>query len=99
MIYPQVPDSLAPIIPKGTLFDPPAIVPQKPLSADSLYFGKKETTDAKEISKPDKNNGSNNWVVSGNKTQSGFPILANDPHLAIPGMVFIFSILKHISFR
>lgn len=27
---------------------------------------------------------SNNWVVAGSKTASGFPILANDPHLAIP---------------
>jgi penicillin amidase len=26
---------------------------------------------------------SNNWVVSGNKTASGLPILANDPHLEI----------------
>jgi len=26
---------------------------------------------------------SNNWVVSGQKTKSGFPILANDPHLEI----------------
>jgi penicillin G amidase len=24
--------------------------------------------------------GSNNWVVSGEKTESGFPIMANDPH-------------------
>lgn len=27
--------------------------------------------------------GSNNWVISGKKTQSGYPILANDPHRAI----------------
>ena len=27
--------------------------------------------------------GSNNWVLSGAKTQSGYPILANDPHRAI----------------
>jgi len=27
--------------------------------------------------------GSNNWVISGSKTQSGYPILANDPHRAI----------------
>jgi penicillin amidase len=27
--------------------------------------------------------GSNNWAVSGKKTASGFPILANDPHLAL----------------
>lgn len=29
------------------------------------------------------NIGSNNWVVRGTKTQSGFPIMANDPHRAI----------------
>ncbi|GAA0590405.1 penicillin acylase family protein [Virgibacillus siamensis] len=28
-------------------------------------------------------NGSNNWVVSGKKTQSGMPLLANDPHLGL----------------
>jgi len=27
--------------------------------------------------------GSNNWVVGGSRTESGLPILANDPHLAI----------------
>lgn len=27
--------------------------------------------------------GSNNWVVSGEKTESGFPIMANDPHRKI----------------
>jgi penicillin G amidase len=27
--------------------------------------------------------GSNNWVISGSRTQSGKPILANDPHLGI----------------
>ena len=32
---------------------------------------------------PDKDNGSNNWAVSGTKTASGFPILANDPHLGL----------------
>lgn len=29
------------------------------------------------------NIGSNNWIVSGTKTQSGFPMLANDPHRAL----------------
>ncbi len=28
-------------------------------------------------------NGSNNWVVSGKKTESGLPLLANDPHLGL----------------
>lgn len=27
--------------------------------------------------------GSNNWAVSGKKTASGYPLLANDPHLAL----------------
>ena len=83
IIYPQVPDSLMPIVPKGTLFDAPSIVPVKPSSADSLYFGNKQPVTVTEISKPDKNNGSNNWVVAGSKTQSGWPILSNDPHLEL----------------
>lgn len=33
--------------------------------------------------KPDEWNGSNNWVVSGDRTESGLPILSNDPHLSI----------------
>lgn len=33
--------------------------------------------------KPDKDNGSNNWALAGSKTQSGRPILCNDPHLGL----------------
>ena len=83
MIYPQVPDSLKPIVPQGTVFPKPAIVPVQPALADSLYFGKKEIIAEQEISKPDINNGSNNWVVAGSKTKSGAPILCNDPHLEL----------------
>ncbi|MFT4417089.1 penicillin acylase family protein [Fredinandcohnia humi] len=32
---------------------------------------------------PNEFNGSNNWVVSGSKTESGLPILADDPHLGL----------------
>ncbi|MDQ0214691.1 penicillin amidase [Oikeobacillus pervagus] len=32
---------------------------------------------------PPEFNGSNNWVVSGEKSQSGKPILADDPHLSL----------------
>ena len=90
MIYPEVNDSLVPIVPKGTLFDAPGIVPLEPYSADSLYFKNKQTVAAREISKPDKDNGSNNWVVAGSKTQSGSPILSNDPHLdlSLPSIWF-----------
>lgn len=35
--------------------------------------------------------GSNNWVVSGKKSKSGFPLLANDPHraLAVPSLRYL----------
>jgi penicillin amidase len=33
------------------------------------------------LDKADKDVGSNNWAVSGRKTQTGSPILCNDPHL------------------
>ncbi|MBO8155568.1 MAG: penicillin acylase family protein [Bacillaceae bacterium] len=32
---------------------------------------------------PNPFNGSNNWVVDGSKTESGKPLLANDPHLGL----------------
>lgn len=32
---------------------------------------------------PNEFNGSNNWVVSGEKSESGMPILSDDPHLAL----------------
>lgn len=83
MLYPQVPDSLEPIVPKGTVFDKPGIVPVVPSTADSLYFNQKEMVGVREVSKSDVANGSNNWVVAGSKTKSGFPILCNDPHLEL----------------
>ena len=35
--------------------------------------------------------GSNNWIISGRKTASGFPMLANDPHrkIAVPSLRYI----------
>jgi penicillin G amidase len=83
ILTPQVSDSLEPIVPKGIAFDAPGINVQKPPTADSLYFTKKDTIDIVEVFKPDPANGSNNWAVSGKKTQSGSPILCNDPHLEL----------------
>lgn len=82
-LYPQVPDSLLPIVPIGTPYPKPGIVPIKPAVADSLYLNNRQTVSAEIIDKPDPGNGSNNWVVSGAKTKSGAPILANDPHLEL----------------
>ena len=64
-----------PIIPKGTPFSKswePSTMPDSsivPLSHKTAGI------------RPDKWNGSNNWAIHGNKTLSGKPLLANDPHL------------------
>lgn len=83
LLYPQLSDSSLPIIPKGTAFEAPGVVPVKPATADSLYFGNDTTLRVREVNKPNPNNGSNNWAVSGSKTKSGAPILCNDPHLGL----------------
>ena len=81
-LYPAIQDSLDPIIPKGTIYQQPKIQLKIPADADSLYLSK-ESIAVEENEKPDKDNGSNNWAVSGTKTQSGSPILCNDPHLGL----------------
>jgi penicillin amidase len=81
-IYPIVMDSLDPIVPKGTVFDTAGIKLKIPATADSLYYDQKDSTTINE-EKPDPDNGSNNWAVSGSKTKSGYPILCNDPHLGL----------------
>jgi len=81
-IYPIVMDSLDPIVPKDSVFPAPGIEVKIPASADSLYYDRRDTTIITE-QKPDKDNGSNNWAVSGQKTKSGYPILCNDPHLGL----------------
>ncbi len=83
-LFPNVEDSLDPIIPKGTVFLKPAIVPKAPANVDVAYLGKTNNNSSVMISiVPDKDNGSNNWAVSGSKTKSGRPILCNDPHLGL----------------
>ena len=83
LLYPETNASLEPIVPKGTAFDKPGIVPIKPVTADSLYFNTKDSLKLAAIHKPDPDNGSNNWAVSGKKTKAGAPILCNDPHLEL----------------
>ena len=81
-LYPVIMDSVDPIVPAGTAFPKPGIDLKVPASADSLYYDTKDSTTIEE-QKPNPNNGSNNWAVSGSKTQSGYPILCNDPHLGL----------------
>lgn len=80
-LYPDFPTPEEPIIPIGTKWNFKNI--------DS--FKVKETNQLKaELYKnpltkflPEKNLGSNNWVLAGSKTYSGKPILCNDPHLGL----------------
>ncbi|MBC7851037.1 MAG: penicillin acylase family protein, partial [Chitinophagaceae bacterium] len=81
-LYPRFQDSLDPIVSRGTLFDTAVVSTRVPTVADSLYFQWKETVSISQY-KPDPDNGSNNWAVNGSKTQSGRPILCNDPHLSL----------------
>ncbi len=83
LLFPSNEDSLDPIIPRGTIYTAPKTPLKVPVSADSLYFKRTDTVHVKELSKPNPNNGSNNWAVSGNKTKDGAPILCNDPHLGL----------------
>jgi penicillin amidase len=51
-------------------------------SADITFAGNL-TTGARFAFGEGEGLGSNNWVVSGDQTESGLPLLANDPHLGI----------------
>lgn len=81
-LYPIAQDSLDPIVSKGTVYPPPSIKVIEPATLDSAYFGKNDNVSIERY-RPDKDNGSNNWAVAGSKTQSGKPILCNDPHLGL----------------
>jgi penicillin amidase len=83
ILYSDLPDSLYPVIPKGTQYEANNIALNIPATADSLYFKRTDTIQIAEEYKPNPSNGSNNWVVSGSRTKSGKPILANDPHLGL----------------
>lgn len=86
LLFPQIADSLDPVIPKGTVYPQATVHPVPPASKDSLYIQPDSLLlkgSIKEMKKPNPANGSNNWAVSGTKTQSGAPILCNDPHLTL----------------
>ena len=82
LLYPSKQDSLDPIIPKGTVYPAAKVMVKAPATADSIYMQNKGLLVMKE-EKPDRENGSNNWVAAGSKTKSGSPILCNDPHLGL----------------
>ena len=81
-MYPYSQDSLDPIVPKGNLYPAPGIQVKAPVTSDSIYLHSHDSAAIIE-NKPDRDNGSNNWAVSGKGTKSGAPILCNDPHLGL----------------
>lgn len=53
-----------------------------PVQAPDSIFKPRLAVELESFDRPE-GIGSNNWVVSGSKTKSGYPILANDPHLSL----------------
>ncbi len=76
-LFPDRDIGIDPIIPKETQWD----FTPKALQQDSGNHLAEVT--AHLISKPDPNNGSNNWAVAPAKTSNGNAILAGDPHLGL----------------
>ncbi|AMR33748.1 penicillin acylase [Mucilaginibacter sp. PAMC 26640] len=75
-LFPDYPMHESPIIPVGTKWDfKPLPVPVPPPAFKAQLMAGMKTRDRVE------GIGSNNWAISGSKTATGYPILANDPHL------------------
>jgi len=75
-LFPDYPFHESPIIPVGTKWNFKPLPTPKP----SPEFLAQMTATKKDHEIVD-GIGSNNWAVSGSKTATGYPILANDPHL------------------
>lgn len=95
-LYPEKLSGAIPVIPEGTAWEP-ASLPQAtvPGTVDSLFPGWNPPQRPPRRAPGRKANyfneerdlrggiGSNNWVIGGSHTQSGSPILSNDPHLGL----------------
>ena len=82
LMYPAREDSLTPIIQNSAIQTKKILSLNNPTLHDSSYLFP-SYPDTFTIDKPDKDNGSNNWAISGNKSKTGSPILCNDPHLKL----------------
>ena len=78
LLFPDFFEVTDPVIPKETDWSfidvPQTEQPKNTFVLDSV---------AETIEKPHPDNGSNNWAVAGSKSATGYPILANDPHLGL----------------
>lgn len=78
MLYPQELPWVDTMIPPDQEWDFEPLIPQKP--DDDFVPG---ITDELPLSESQTGIGSNSWAVDGSKTQSGYPMLASDPHLSV----------------
>ncbi|QXV65066.1 penicillin acylase family protein [Mucilaginibacter sp. 21P] len=75
-LFPDYPMHEDPVIPAGTKWDfKPLPIPQPPAAFKAQLMAAMQNKEKIE------GIGSNNWAVSGSKTATGYPMLANDPHL------------------
>lgn len=77
VLFPNYVADQSPIIPKGTVFKSPNA------ARDSLSTFQSKLISQHPIEKSQKYLGSNNWAISASRSQSGNPILCNDPHLVL----------------
>lgn len=78
LFFPDKIEGSTPVIPEGTEFGEPTLTqPQVPQGNIWVQLPVIDTQQ-KETGK-----GSNNWVLSGQRTKSGSPILCDDPHLSL----------------
>ncbi|AFL84918.1 penicilin amidase [Belliella baltica DSM 15883] len=78
-LFPLFPEENDPVIEAEKAWDFEPLQISRP---DSINYPEEDIF-VKTMPQPEPGIGSNNWAVSGSKTQSGKPILANDPHLAL----------------
>jgi len=77
-LFPDYPFRAEPIVPEGTPLDfTPVKTPSVPTNFQAQLSNKVLEKE------PPAELGSNNWAISGAKSATGYPILANDPHLQL----------------
>jgi len=78
-LFPEKISGSTPVIPAGTGFDKPSLTsPLVPNDSVWTHFSASDYA-----TKRTEGTGSNNWAISGTRTQSGATILCNDPHLGL----------------
>ncbi len=89
-LYPPYPADQPVIVPGFTIAVPPPVQEIQQILSSSNRFEKTLKNAELNLSNLDRflgskteSIGSNNWVISGKRTASGKPLLANDPHLGV----------------